>query len=264
MKSRYLMELTTPEVEEFLKGGRIAILPVGCTEMHGPHQPIGTDTIIAKAFALKIAEEVEGLVLPELGYTWAGSTDGFAGTISIGVDLVQALVEAVVFKTYKMGFKHVVMISVHAPNKSVLFITARKIYEKYGKPVLFIDPYKPFDDYSKKLFDGEFEKSKEASLVLAGMNILGNPDLYTEEGMSYDDEAPPYPDKLWKLNSLGGLGYFMQDIRQHACPSRFVSLDRGLEYYRNQTSLIKNAISDLEEYSTDIAQEWNKGWYKQE
>ena len=33
MRSRYLMELTTPEVEEFFKnGGKTAILPVGSVE----------------------------------------------------------------------------------------------------------------------------------------------------------------------------------------------------------------------------------------
>lgn len=47
MRSRFLLELTTPEVEEYLSNGdRTAILPVGSVEMHGPHQPIGTDTLI--------------------------------------------------------------------------------------------------------------------------------------------------------------------------------------------------------------------------
>jgi creatinine amidohydrolase/Fe(II)-dependent formamide hydrolase-like protein len=59
------MELTTPEVEQYLAGGgKTALLPVGSVEMHGPHQPIGTDTLIAKAFALRIAEQADGLVIP--------------------------------------------------------------------------------------------------------------------------------------------------------------------------------------------------------
>ena len=57
MRSRLLLELTTPEVEAYLaQGGKTALLPVGCVEMHGPHQPIGTDSIVAKAFALRIAD----------------------------------------------------------------------------------------------------------------------------------------------------------------------------------------------------------------
>ena len=75
MRSRFLLELTTPEVEAYLaEGGTTALLPVGCVEMHGPHQPIGTDSIVAKAFALRIAQAANGIVLPTIHYTWPGST----------------------------------------------------------------------------------------------------------------------------------------------------------------------------------------------
>ncbi len=29
----------------------VALLPIGSTEQHGPHAPVGTDTIIARAMA---------------------------------------------------------------------------------------------------------------------------------------------------------------------------------------------------------------------
>ena len=114
MRSRFLAELTTPEVESYLaRGGRTALLPVGSVEMHGPHQPIGTDTLIAKAFALRLAEEADGLVLPEIHYTWAGSTDGFAGTVSIEPELVQKTVEAIALKVFRMGLRRLLVLSVH-------------------------------------------------------------------------------------------------------------------------------------------------------
>lgn len=44
MRSRYLLDLTMPEVEKYLAdGGDLALLPIGPTEMHGPHLPLGTD-----------------------------------------------------------------------------------------------------------------------------------------------------------------------------------------------------------------------------
>lgn len=101
MRSRFLCELTTPEVESYFKssasrGGASALLPVGCVEMHGPHLPLGTDTLVAKALALKIAEKADAIVLPEVHYTWSGATDGFAGTISIPQEMGGQLVECVV------------------------------------------------------------------------------------------------------------------------------------------------------------------------
>lgn len=263
MRSRFLMELTTPEVEGyFSKGGKTAILPVGCVEMHGPHQPIGTDTLIAKAFALRIAEIADGLVLPEVHYTWSGATDGFIGTLSIGMDLEQQVVEAVVVRAFRMGFKRVIISSVHGPNNHILYLSARKLFAEHHLPVFFLDPYKPFDEVSGKIFEGEYEKSKEASLVLAALKILGQPDLYSEKDMCYDDEPLAFPASQTKLEPFGGFGYFMQEPRQHACPSRFVSLQKGSEFFDQQLKYMETIMDSLDTYTEDVEKQQNRGWYK--
>src|SRR5258705_13833508 len=45
----------------------VALIPVGATEQHGPHLPVGTDTIIATALADAAAGEV-AVVLPPLAF----------------------------------------------------------------------------------------------------------------------------------------------------------------------------------------------------
>ena len=150
MRSRFLMELTTPEVEQyFSQGGKTALFPIGSVEMHGPHQPIGTDTLVAKAFALSIAESVNGLVLPDFHYTWAGSTDGFVGTISVEPDLTQKILESIAVKCKIMGFKNLIFLSVHAPNDFHLTSCVRRIFEKHLYPVMFINPYRPYNGLRK-------------------------------------------------------------------------------------------------------------------
>ena len=63
----------------------VALIPVGATEQHGPHLPVGTDTIIATALADTAAGEV-AVVLPPLPF---GAQDayrtGFAGEIDFAV-----------------------------------------------------------------------------------------------------------------------------------------------------------------------------------
>lgn len=39
----FMGELTSPEVEAFLKGSQTIIVPTGSTEQHGPHGPLLTD-----------------------------------------------------------------------------------------------------------------------------------------------------------------------------------------------------------------------------
>jgi mycofactocin system creatininase family protein len=89
-----LASSTSPEV-----AGRRAVLlvPLGSTEQHGPHLPIGTDTSIAVALAAAAAallagDGVDVLVAPALAYGASGEHQGFAGTLSIGQDALESVV----------------------------------------------------------------------------------------------------------------------------------------------------------------------------
>lgn len=76
-----LVDLTSPEVDR----GHLLIVPLGATEQHGPHLPLGTDTAIATALAEAAAERVAGAVVaPPLAYGSSGEHQDFAGTLSIG------------------------------------------------------------------------------------------------------------------------------------------------------------------------------------
>lgn len=83
-----LAEMTWTEVRDVQRDGAVAILPVGAVEAHGPHLPIGTDTVIAEAMARSCAEalDAEGrvvFVLPPLWYTTALFAHSFPGTVSV-------------------------------------------------------------------------------------------------------------------------------------------------------------------------------------
>src|SRR3954451_12532 len=82
-----LAELRSPDVR-----GDLLVIPLGATEQHGPHLPLGTDTRIAGA----LAASLDAVVAPALPYGSSGEHAGFAGTLSIGRDaLVWVLVELV-------------------------------------------------------------------------------------------------------------------------------------------------------------------------
>jgi creatinine amidohydrolase len=77
-----LDELTTTQVR-----GELLVIPLGATEQHGPHLPLGTDTIIATA----LARSLDAVVAPALPYGSSGEHAGFAGTLSIGRDALTAV-----------------------------------------------------------------------------------------------------------------------------------------------------------------------------
>ena len=62
---------------------RVALLPMGSLEQHGPHLPLGTDSIIATSLAKLVAEKTGAMLLPELPFTWAGGTRTYPVAINI-------------------------------------------------------------------------------------------------------------------------------------------------------------------------------------
>jgi mycofactocin system creatininase family protein len=73
------------------------LVPVGSCEQHGPHLPIGADTLIAVALARDVADRrPRRFVAPALAITASGEHQGFPGTLSIGTEaMVTVLVELV-------------------------------------------------------------------------------------------------------------------------------------------------------------------------
>jgi hypothetical protein len=255
VKSRFMLELTTPEVEGYLKrGGDLALIPAGSVEMHGPHMPLGTDTIIARAMCLRLAEAADGLVAPDVAYTWAGATDGFAGTVSLDPKLLQHTVSDISARLFRMGFRRIVIGSVHGPNPRILFTTARTLFEA-GMPVLLVDMSMPMSPPAERIFPGD----KEASLLVAACEILGI-GLYTEKDLAYADTAPPSSPHHDRLSRLGTIGWFYQDPRQHACPHTDISRAKGLEFIRLQVETLAAGLGDLGAYVAEAKTLANKGF----
>jgi mycofactocin precursor peptide peptidase len=99
-----------------LGGARpIVAVPLGSCEQHGPHLPLGTDTIIATELADRLARRRrEVVVAPAIGISASGEHAGFPGTLSIGtVATADVLVEIARSATWAAG---IVLINGHGGN----------------------------------------------------------------------------------------------------------------------------------------------------
>lgn len=67
--------------------GSTVIVPVGSVEQHGPHLPLGTDTIVASA----VAARLPGLCAPPVEFGASGEHESFPGTVSIGSEVLSAV-----------------------------------------------------------------------------------------------------------------------------------------------------------------------------
>jgi mycofactocin system creatininase family protein len=118
--------------------GAVLVVPLGATEQHGPHLPLGTDTAVGEALADRLAAaRPDVLVGPALAYGSSGEHAGFAGTLSIG----QAALELVVTELVRSAdaFAGTVLVSAHGGNAAPL-ARAVTTLEGEGRRVLAWSP----------------------------------------------------------------------------------------------------------------------------
>ncbi|WXG39957.1 MAG: creatininase family protein [Candidatus Freyarchaeum deiterrae] len=95
------------------------ILPIGSTEQHGPHLPLGTDSIIAKRLSEAVATELKADILPVINYGVSFEHADFPGTVSIRPEtLTQAVRE--ICESLLKRYQSIVIINCHGGNTTTL------------------------------------------------------------------------------------------------------------------------------------------------
>jgi creatinine amidohydrolase len=132
-----LAGLAWPEVAG-VAADTILAVPIGSTEQHGRHLPLGTDSDVALALAERLARaRADVLVAPVLPYGSAGEHAGFAGTLSIGAPALELVVVELVRSA--SAFAGVVVVSGHGGNAAPLAAAVARLRTE-GRAVLAWSP----------------------------------------------------------------------------------------------------------------------------
>jgi mycofactocin system creatininase family protein len=118
---------------------QLLVVPLGATEQHGPHLPLGTDTEIATALAGRLAARMpEVVVAPALPYGSSGEHQDFPGTISIGRQAMETLLVELV-RSATETFPRTLLLSAHGGNAVVVARAVRRLRAE-GRDVLAWGP----------------------------------------------------------------------------------------------------------------------------
>ncbi len=130
-KSVFLDENTNPEIEEFLNSYHTIYIPVGATEQHGPHSPIGMDVFLPREIAKRVCEEKgNALVAPPLAYCLSYPHRGFTSEFSLSIETFMAVVRDLTLSFGKAGFKRIVFINGHYDNTYALAYACAQVAEQ--------------------------------------------------------------------------------------------------------------------------------------
>lgn len=118
-KPLILQEMTWTGVRDYLKSNDMVIVPLGSTEQHGPHMPLGTDYYEATGMSKMISERTGVVVAPVLLSGYSEYHSGFAGSLSLKPETM----EQVLFETaqwlIKYGFRRIMFFNYHGGNRIV-------------------------------------------------------------------------------------------------------------------------------------------------
>lgn len=218
IRTRFLPKLVNREVQNYLSINDLIFVPVGTVEMHGG-LPLECETTISEAFALKMAEKANGLVLNNLPYFYAGATASGVGTVQVSIKEGINYLSAIAKSLLRQGFKRQIYLSFHGPAHMTCSPMVRDFYDETGTPILYFDLIMLIMKHAKDFF-----KSADSfnAIIFGAYDILGRLEeipLVSELGFDPSTMTPQstqFADELFSLAyQSGSIGYYFGEEIDH-------------------------------------------------
>lgn len=203
-KSVLMEELTWYEYAERVKKD-VILLPIGATEQHGPHLPLGTDTMQIMHFSKLAAERISGIVAPLLSYGYksqpkSGGGPNFPGTTCLGAEALMFTVRDILKEFIRHGAKKIIVMDGHYENAMFLSEAIDMTLAETGVKdvkILKIDFFEFLSEEDiKKIFPKGFPgwALEHAAISETSLMIYFRPDLVRMDRAVPDkaENLPPY------------------------------------------------------------------------
>lgn len=202
LRTHLMEEMTWTEVSEVAHANLPVVLPVGSTEQHGPHLPLGTDTILPVGVALQVAQRLPLVVSPPVRFgarsrPLSGGGETFPGNLSLRLTTLIAIVSEILGGLARSGFSRVLVQNWHYENAGMLWEACNLAHDSYPhlKMVVLERAMPDFSDEElAELFPNGFPgwNFEHASIMETSMMMVIRPDLVIRNQI-VDDEAERHP-----------------------------------------------------------------------
>lgn len=200
--------LTSPEIASLAKQEAIVLLPVGSTEQHGPHLPVGCDHLMATEMSELFAQELcqrgkPCVVAPSIPVANSTHHMSFCGSMTLSVETYMRVLFDYCKSIAAHGFKKIVIVNGHGGNTAPTEAALVRINEALGFPVYFTGYWKADKTALSDILETQDSMihacEGETSLMLAVNEALVDP-IYKE--------TKGYPGHCLKVEDEGTLSTF--------------------------------------------------------
>lgn len=205
MSAYVMQDMTWPEVGDALKNARVAILPVGSQEQHGPHLACSVDIAGAEAFARMLAERVHplALVAPSLSYGISLHHMPFPGTLTLRPETFIQMMMDIAESFRQHGIRRLFVLNGHGGNQHALDIASVKMRVDLGMRMSY-SLWPLLGGTYTALSKAETRRVGHACLYETSLMLHLRPDIVRETALAEGDMQPP----LYGDVPTGGIGGF--------------------------------------------------------
>ncbi|MCP2520447.1 creatininase family protein [SCandidatus Aminicenantes bacterium Aminicenantia_JdfR_composite] len=211
-KALVLQEMTWTDIQEYLKNNDMVIIPLGSTEQHGPHLPLGSDFFEAFEISKLISSRTGVVVAPILMVGYSEYHSGFPGTLSVKPQTMEQVIFECVEMLIKYGFRRILFFNYHGGNNIVQENVIHRINHNTPAIAVSIGHGSPI----QKAENGEFFDwhggLNETSIMLylkpklVKMERAKKPEIhFTPQMKKLRELAKENPDIIYVWNSLFGV-----------------------------------------------------------
>lgn len=108
----WLEDLTWQEAKVRFDAGAVVVVPVGAaSKAHGPHLPLKTDALTARALAQNLVERLPIVAAPVVGFGFYPAFTAFAGSQHLTADTFKALMRELVGNLRSHGVRRIAILN---------------------------------------------------------------------------------------------------------------------------------------------------------
>ncbi len=166
----WITELTRPAFEDWIKNEEnpVVIIGIGSIEQHGPHLPLGMDSLAVKAIVHKIASRTNSVCVHPCWPGYSPHHMGFAGTITLSWETLLGVLMDTIGSLAHHGIKRFVIINGHGGNRNTMNLVAQIAKREFGVMVSV-----PSGPEKTELAKRSNERSQRYWDVHSGINETG-------------------------------------------------------------------------------------------
>jgi len=129
-------DFTSPALGRLLGEKTVVVCALGAVEQHGPHLPLGTDSIIVQglldAALTRLEPGVEVIVLPPLVIGASDEHKSFTGTLGLDAETTSNILETIGGDVARAGARRLVWLNGHGGNRAAMDIAGLALRRRFG------------------------------------------------------------------------------------------------------------------------------------